>query len=409
MSSGALRGVETFEPVRLGPVDFDDLFDAIALDSVDADRAESVPWAAVRSLLDAGFGTVRLPVEVGGRGLTNTEFLSLVIALGAANPSVAHLFLNHFLALSKIMRRRPKFHQRWIDLAVDGALFSECAIEADPNVTAGGGITLTTLAEVGPGEYELSGTKAYATGSTVADVLFVSAMLKSVETQSTTKVTVAVRRAAQGVEVVDDWDGFGQRLSGSGTVRFDRVRISDTDIVFTAPDSEPYLAASPQLFMTAIVAGVTRAIRDDGATILRNRSRNFYHGTAPTPSDDPTLHVVMGQLVTDAFTAEAIALKAAESLDAVDSADSAGARSEMRLEATVQCSMAKVAVDEVAQRAASTLFDLAGASATSKGIALDRHWRNIRTLASHNPDVYKRRVVGEWFLLGTPPPRGGFF
>lgn len=390
--------------------DLDDVIAAIAARSVEMDRTGRVPHESVRALLDSGFGRLRLPVQLGGLGLSQSAFLERVVDLGAADPGVAHLFLNHFLALDKIMRRRREEHEHLLALAASGALFSECAIEADPTVTAGGGATSTALTRTGDRTFELTGTKAYATGSTVADIFLVTAVMASEHDDNTQKkVTVAVSRSAAGVNIVDDWDGFGQRLSGSGTVRFDRVSIGENDIVFWEPDTEPYHAASPQLFMTAIVAGVVRAVRDDGAATLSERTRNFYHGSAAVPAEDPTLHVVLGQLVTDAFTAAALVATAAQALDLAEAGSSAEERRALRLQATVQCSMAKIAVDEVAQRAASTVFDLGGASATSTVRALDRHWRNIRTLANHNPDVYKRRVVGEWFLHDTPPPRRGFF
>ena len=35
---------------------------------------------------------------------------------------------------------------------------------------------------------------------------------------------------------------------------------------------------------------------------------------------------------------------------------------------------------------------------------LDRHWRNARTLASHNPRIYKHRIIGDFAVNGTPPP-----
>ena len=34
---------------------------------------------------------------------------------------------------------------------------------------------------------------------------------------------------------------------------------------------------------------------------------------------------------------------------------------------------------------------------------LDRHWRNARTLASHNPRVYKARILGDWLINGKDP------
>jgi len=44
-----------------------------------------------------------------------------------------------------------------------------------------------------------------------------------------------------------------------------------------------------------------------------------------------------------------------------------------------------------------------GASGVSEDLLLDRHWRNARTLASHNPRVYKARILGDWLINGTDP------
>jgi alkylation response protein AidB-like acyl-CoA dehydrogenase len=47
------------------------------------------------------------------------------------------------------------------------------------------------------------------------------------------------------------------------------------------------------------------------------------------------------------------------------------------------------------------LFEVGGASATSTSRALDRHWRNARTLSSHNPVIYQERAIGDRLLNGT--------
>jgi alkylation response protein AidB-like acyl-CoA dehydrogenase len=55
------------------------------------------------------------------------------------------------------------------------------------------------------------------------------------------------------------------------------------------------------------------------------------------------------------------------------------------------------------------LFDIGGSSAVKQSANLDRHWRNARTLASHNPTPYKARAVGDYLLNGTLLPTNGFF
>ncbi|MFN5125828.1 MAG: acyl-CoA dehydrogenase, partial [Bradyrhizobium sp.] len=70
---------------------------------------------------------------------------------------------------------------------------------------------------------------------------------------------------------------------------------------------------------------------------------------------------------------------------------------------------AKIVADEFAIRSGSLLFDVGGASATKKATNFDRHWRNARTLASHNPNTFKARSIGQFEISGTPLPAKGFF
>ncbi|MGO9901657.1 MAG: hypothetical protein ACLP0J_18665 [Solirubrobacteraceae bacterium] len=65
--------------------------------------------------------------------------------------------------------------------------------------------------------------------------------------------------------------------------------------------------------------------------------------------------------------------------------------------------------EPIAPRAARSLARGGGAAATKQAHNLDRHWRNVRTLASHNPTVYKARAIGEHAINGTPLPANGFF
>ena len=57
------------------------------------------------------------------------------------------------------------------------------------------------------------------------------------------------------------------------------------------------------------------------------------------------------------------------------------------------------------ERAATRLFEVGGASATLRTRGLDRHWRNARVLASHNPLIYRARLLGDRAVNGTPLER----
>jgi alkylation response protein AidB-like acyl-CoA dehydrogenase len=75
----------------------------------------------------------------------------------------------------------------------------------------------------------------------------------------------------------------------------------------------------------------------------------------------------------------------------------------------LRAAAAKVVVDALGQKAASQVFDVGGASVVRQSHLLDRHWRNIRTLASHNPTSYKAQAIGAHYVRGTRLPGSGYF
>ena len=63
---------------------------------------------------------------------------------------------------------------------------------------------------------------------------------------------------------------------------------------------------------------------------------------------------------------------------------------------------AQAAVIPAVLDATTQLFEVGGASITSEALRLDRHWRNARVLASHNPLIYRARLLGDRAVNGTP-------
>ena len=63
--------------------------------------------------------------------------------------------------------------------------------------------------------------------------------------------------------MIDDWDGFGQRRTGTGTTIFKNVAVTSDEILADSPyDAEPVPTvqyASLQLFIHAVVAGILAA------------------------------------------------------------------------------------------------------------------------------------------------------
>jgi len=140
------------------------------------------------------------------------------------------------------------------------------------------------------------------------------------------------------------------------------------------------------------------------------RAEPFAHAAAERPAEDPLLQEVVGEMVSAAYAAEATVLRAAEAQDAeADSVADGLPDPALADQASLEAAQAKVVVDELALRATARLFDLGGASATKRQKNLDRHWRNVRTLSTHNPLLYKAQAIGDTALNGAPLPPNWFF
>ena len=144
----------------------------------------------------------------------------------------------------------------------------------------------------------------------------------------------------------------------------------------------------------------------DAAEGVKKRTRMYSHGNAAVPREDAQVLQVVGQISSWAWATRAAVLQAAESLQQAyvvhASGDEALIEQRNRL-AEVEAAQAQVVASEWVPRAATELFNALGASDTRAGKALDRHWRNARTVASHNPVIYKARNIGNWLVNGEAP------
>lgn len=382
------------------------LFDRLEQGAAERERERRLPFAEIAQLRTARFGALRLPRE-GGASLTFRQLYKIVIHLGAADANIAHIFRNHFYVAEQYARRPTDDRSRsWRNAILDGAIIGLANTELGAAIV-GNAVPSTKLLPDGEG-FRLDGTKYYTTGTLYADYVLVRAATPD---ERMVSAIIPVERA--GIEVIDDWDGAGQRLTASGTTHFRNVRVERDEAIFDAEGvgyGLAYANTQQQLFLTAVNAGIALGILNDGRKLLQGRNRTFYHAAAERPVDDPLLQQVLGEISANAFAAEAAVLAAADPLDAIAGLrDAGGDDPELAHQAALAAAQAKLAVDQLAIRSANLLFELGGASSTKRSSNLDRHWRNARTLASHNPAASKAAAIGAYEALGTRLPAGGFF
>lgn len=392
-----------------GSPEFAVLLAQIAAGARDRDRDDENPFDQVAALKRAGFGALRLPESLGGAGLTVPQLFSTIIDVAAADPIVAHIFRAHFWFVEERLRTADDpASRRWLDRVLDGKIVGN-AFSEKGGLAVGSLVFNTRLLPDGQGGYRLTGEKYYSTGTLFSDYLTVTAT-----TDHDSVATVVVPADREGVGIVDDWDGFGQRRTGTGTTTFTDVAVAADEVLTDAPyDAEPQPTvqfAFLQLFIHAVVAGILENVVEDGVALLESRERNFSHAVAERPVDDPLLQRQLGELASTAYVARAAVLDAAAIIGAAtDSAVDGVPDATLAQDAQLAVAKVKVHLDRVAPDAATRLLELGGASAASRTRNLDRHWRNIRTITLHNPVAYKARVVGENLLHGTPVPANAYF
>lgn len=386
-----------------GPTDaelsevFRPLFDRIASGAADRDANRELPTEAVRLLRDAGFGRLRLPKEQGGYGATLRQTFSLLTDLAVADSNITQALRVHFYSVeSYLLGARSDdaevaaAAQENLEKVASGVLYGNAISERGHGAVDRYQTRLTPDPDK-DGSYLLNGTKYYSTGSLFSDIISVSADLDG------KRVVVLVPADGDGVQQIDDWDGFGQRLTGSGTTVFHEVKV-DPDQVSPGGYGTAGRTADTsflQLFHLVALAGIAQRAADDARDRVSGRDRTYTHAPADLPREDPLIQAVLGRVYSAAFTARATALAVADRVD-----EAFGGTDEQIDAAELASSEAQVSLIPLVLEAVNELFETGGASIASDRLNLDRHWRNARTLAVHNPAVYKQQAIGRYALDG---------
>ncbi|MFD0482471.1 acyl-CoA dehydrogenase family protein [Kineococcus sp. GCM10028916] len=381
---------------------FTPLLQRIAAGTVTREQDHELPRDQVRELLDAGFGRLRIPVEEGGGGLDLVEFTDLLVDLAAADSNLPQIFRGHIAWVEQVLSLPVgEYRSRWIARLVAGEMVGNSWSEVGDGVTGEQQTIVTTR----DGRTAISGRKYYTTGTIYADWTDATAR-RRLPDGTYEVVTALVPVRGRGVRVSDDWDGFGQQLTGTGTLELDDVEI-DADDVSPFTTRFRYQTALYQLVLLAVHAGIAAAVERDTAHEVRTRTRSYTHGLAPLVRNDAQVLSVAGEISSIAFTARSLTRAAAQAVQsAADTAHRPGTAADRaaNVEAEIRTAQAQVVLSDTVPRAATLLFNTLGASGTSRARDLDRHWRNARTVASHNPVIYKQRIVGDWSVNGTEPP-----
>ncbi|WP_312933869.1 SfnB family sulfur acquisition oxidoreductase [Pseudomonas sp.] len=365
--------------------------------SAERDRERRLPHAELAQFSRSGLWAISVPKAFGGAGVSNVTLAQVIARIAQADASLGQIPQNHFYALEVLRINGTQAQQQRLYAEVlAGRRFGNALAELGTKTAHD---RTTRLTRDGAG-YRIDGRKFYATGA-----LYAQRIPTSVIDEQGQQQLAFVPADSLGLQVIDDWSGFGQRTTGSGSVQFEHVYIDADDVVpfqsaFERPTPVGPLA---QILHAAIDTGIARAAFEDARQFIRTRSRPWIDSQVDKASDDPLTLKSIGHLAIRLHAAEALLERAGEALDRAQVQSTA----ETVAAASIAVAEARALSTEISLAAGTTLFELAGSQATLAEHNLDRHWRNARVHTLHDPVRWKYHAIGNYYLNDELPPRRG--
>jgi alkylation response protein AidB-like acyl-CoA dehydrogenase len=373
-----------------------DILPEIAAGAAERERERILPHRQIRKIAEAQLLTFRIPAAYGGAGASVEELVSFLIDLAAADSNITQALRPGYAFVEGLLAAGIQTEQeRWFPRFLAGNVFGNAGWE----VGAANGAVNARITPEGD-HFKVNGSKYYSTGALYAD--WVSTVALNPEGE---KVSFVLPHDREGLRLIDDFDAMGQRLTASGATHLDNVTVFREEISTRAAKDGKRSVVTPflQLYLGAVQAGIARNALNDAAAFARDHARPIVHSTAKKSVDDPYVQFSVGEIAARAYAAEAVVLRAAAAIDR------AWKDRDQLVATAVEVAQAQFIATESSLKAAELIFDVGGASTTSRRHNLDRHWRNARTVANHNPRHWKAAVAGAYYLTGAEPPASGLF
>jgi SfnB family sulfur acquisition oxidoreductase len=373
------------------------LAEKIRQNAVKRDRERILPHEELDWLCDAGLLAITVPKAYGGAEVSSGTLAEVVAILSAADGSIGqipqnHFFILHALRLEGSEEQKRFFYGRILAGERIGNALSELGTKTAQDHN-------TRLSKHGP-VLRLNGKKFYCTGALFAH--WVAVVANDDNGRSTISL---VPKGTPGLTVIDDWSGFGQRVTGSGTTVLDNVEVHPFSVislraVFDRPTSMGPVA---QIMHAAVEAGIARAALAETVRFVKAYARPWKDSGLDHGYEDPYTIAAIGEVKIRIAGADALLERAGRLADVAVAEPTV----ETVAAASIAVAEAKVATTEASLLASSKLIELAGSRSTLQEFGLDRFWRNARTHTVHDPVRWKYRAIGDYWLNGINPPRHG--
>ncbi len=364
--------------------------------AVQRDAQRILPFQEIEAYSQSGLWAITVPKQYGGAEVSSLTVAKIIALMSGVDGSIGQIPQNHFYALEVLRNTGTEQQKQKLYAEVlKGARFGNALAEfKTKNATQKQ--TAITPTEHG---FVVNGEKFYCTGS-----LFANRIPTLVKDHENREFLAFIARESEGLELIDDWSGFGQRTTGSGTVKFNNVRVAAEDIIpfDTAFSQATLVGPFAQIMHAAIETGIARAAFEETLHRVR-QARPWIDSGVDQATADPLILFELGRIVADVRASEVLLKQAARSIDAAKPQPTAANIAKASLD------VAKVRAHstETALKASSKLIELAGSRGSQREDGLDRFWRNARVHTLHDASRWKYYFIANHLLNGVLPPRRG--
>ena len=373
------------------------LRDSFAANAAQRDEKRILPAAEIEAFSSSGLWGITVPQAYGGAEVSASTLAEVIALISEGDASIGQIPQNHYFMVEVVRWNGTDDQKRFFfEKVLNGERFGNALSERKTKTVAHYN---TRIAPAGDG-FVLNGEKFYSTGALFADWIVVV-----VRDPSDYLRVAFVPKDTPGLEVIDDWDSFGQRTTGSGTTRLREVFVP-AEFVMTYQKSfdEPSpLGPLAQIIHAAVDLGIARAAIKEAVSWIRTRTRPWIDSGRDSAAEDPLTLYQIGELHIGLHAAEEVLRLSGQAVDAV----LAEPNFDTLAAASVAVAQAKVLTTEISLAATNKLFELGGTASTLGKWNLDRHWRNARTHTLHDPVRWKHFAIGNFVLNGIWPPRNG--
>jgi acyl-CoA dehydrogenase len=334
---------------------------AIAEHAARHDSDDSFVEEGFAELEAAGFFTALVPSDFDGGGASLGEICEALKIIGAAcgSTALAASMHSHIIAVAA---------WRWKNQgAPTDGLLKRVVAEQLKLVSSGGSDWLKSAGtmEKVEGGYKLTARKAFASGSTVGNILNTSAVYDD-PVEGPTVLHFGAPLKAEGVRIEPTWRTMGMRGTGSDDVVFDGIFIPDAAIAGKRPQGQWHM-------LFHVISMIAFALIYSAYLGVAEGARNRALELARKRPEDPLLAQLVGEMENRLLAARLAHRRLVEIAETATPGP----------ETTSEAMSCRTLVGQAAIDTVGKAMEVAGGAAFYRKTGLERAFRDVQAARFH--------------------------